>query len=133
MKFLDRSFKRHGKNSVVYVSFGTFYGMSLRPDLIELLLESLLHSGKAFLFAVNKLKPLLSKRILARLEQSELAHITDFSPQHHVLAHPVTGWYLVSFRIASCSVSRLTELVCCRLRRTRDKALLRKAFSLVCR
>lgn len=95
LAFLDDCLGHFGPNSVVYISFGTFYGMSSRPDLIELLLHTLLESRRPFVYAVNKMKPYLSHAIKRRIEEAELAHMVDFSPQHHVLAHLATGWYLV--------------------------------------
>lgn len=97
LSFLDACEHQFGINSVVYISFGTFYGMSSRVDLIEMVLHSLLHSKKPFVYAVNKLKMFHSTEIQAEMERSPTAHMTDFSPQHHVLAHPATGWFLVRF------------------------------------
>lgn len=80
-------------------SFGSEYSPSKRPDLLELLVDTLLDTRDPplpFLFATATTGELLSDAIHERVQKSEIGRFVRFAPQQLVLQHPATGWFLVS-------------------------------------
>ncbi|KAF8327593.1 uncharacterized protein EI90DRAFT_3126930 [Cantharellus anzutake] len=97
IEFLDDCEKRFGANSVVYISFGSLYSPSQRPDLLETLIESLLSTEPPlpFLLATATIGDVISDRVRKLVSESGgKGLITGFAPQLHVLQHPATGWFL---------------------------------------
>ncbi|KAF8305675.1 hypothetical protein DL93DRAFT_304678 [Clavulina sp. PMI_390] len=102
LAFLDEAERRFGEQSVLYISFGSEYSPSLRPDLLELLVDTLLSTTPPlpFLFATATTGKLLSSEIHERVlrtrinERGAFGMFTKFAPQMTVLEHPATGWFL---------------------------------------
>ncbi|GJJ10980.1 hypothetical protein Clacol_005209 [Clathrus columnatus] len=109
--FLDKVYDSHGKNSLLYMSFGSaaFPNGDTPWQLIEIILDmkipfvrETISSGKHYLCnlpwsqiftmphgvtSINTLPPELG----SKLESSELALVTKWAPQRTILDHPVTG------------------------------------------
>jgi len=82
-----------------FQSFGSEYSPSKRPDLLEILVETLLTTNDPplpFLFATATTGGLLSPELHERVKKSGVGMFVMFAPQQLVLQHPVTGWFLVS-------------------------------------
>ncbi|KAF8305674.1 UDP-Glycosyltransferase/glycogen phosphorylase [Clavulina sp. PMI_390] len=105
LAFLDEAERRFGKQSVLYISFGSEYSPSLRPDLLELLVDILLDTSPPlpFLFATATTGQLFSSSIHERVLQTRTKEgdqagpfgmFSKFAPQMTVLEHPATGWFL---------------------------------------
>ncbi|KAF9515824.1 glycosyltransferase family 1 protein [Hydnum rufescens UP504] len=96
LSFLDSCEKRFGINSAIYVSFGTVYSPSRRPDLLLTLIDSLLSAEPPlpFVFATVTTYHLISEATRTKVIESGLGIITRFAPQQMVLQHPATGWFM---------------------------------------
>lgn len=99
LAFLDDKHRRFGANSVVYISFGSEYSPSKRPDLLETLVTTLLtpedpDNPLPFIFATATTTELFSPELYERVQKSGIGWFTRFAPQQLVLQHPATGWFL---------------------------------------
>ena len=128
MDFLDDSLARHGKGSAAYIrsassmhrvcplrltdyltlSFGTNFWPALRPELVTVIIESLLElsSPIPFVFATampnGKIEPELKKRV----ESSGRGLVVDWAPQVRVLRHEAVGMFLVGVYFLFWRMSR---------------------------
>ena len=87
-----------------------FFFPARRPDLITHLIETLLSlpNPRPFLLALGSPISSLSDDLRTRVAASGRGLICGFAPQHDVLAHPATGWFLSH----GGSNSALEALVC---------------------
>ncbi|KAL1948024.1 hypothetical protein VTO73DRAFT_12099 [Trametes versicolor] len=92
-KFLDDMLARGGKNSVVYVSFGSMLWPS-DPAKLDAVLDVLMSRRIPIVMS----QPPASTRLLddtrRKLAEYESAFCTDWIPQQAVLNHPAVGWCL---------------------------------------
>lgn len=94
LTFLDRMEARHGKNSVMYCSFGSAWFPIHRLSLVETLLRTLLQADYPFVFAyATELFP-VPKYLIDMIKGSENAMAVQVAPQMAVLHHPATGMFL---------------------------------------
>ncbi|GJJ14092.1 hypothetical protein Clacol_008349 [Clathrus columnatus] len=90
--FLDKTYETHGKNSLLYMSFGTsaFPNGETPWQLINIILDMKI----PLVFAMphgNTYENKLPEELRNRLESSELALVAKWTPQQLVLNHPATG------------------------------------------
>ncbi|GJJ10982.1 hypothetical protein Clacol_005211 [Clathrus columnatus] len=90
--FLNRVYNSHGKNSLLYMSFGTsaFPNGDTPWQLIGIILDMKI----PFIFAMphgDTYENILPPELGNRLESSELTLVTKWAPQQTILNHPVTG------------------------------------------
>ncbi|KIY47179.1 UDP-Glycosyltransferase/glycogen phosphorylase, partial [Fistulina hepatica ATCC 64428] len=88
---------RFGPHSALYISFGTVFTPSERPDLVETLIETLLAADPPFpfIFASGYIQKSLSPEIRSRVQASGRGLLADaFVPQQAILKHAATGWFL---------------------------------------
>ncbi|KAJ7627934.1 hypothetical protein DFH06DRAFT_725204 [Mycena polygramma] len=91
--FLDSMGSKYGKNSVLYISFGSVFWPKLDEqleDLIDALVE------KQFPFILCHPSPLatVSDAVLEKISTSGIGLATKWAPQQFILTHPATGWFL---------------------------------------
>lgn len=96
LAFLNDAQARWGRRSVVYVSFGTVIWPTLRPWLVEEILQTLIELGVPFIMATASAHGKLSKEMKARVNASGLGIVSDWVPQLKVLQHEATAVLLVS-------------------------------------
>lgn len=77
--------------------------MEKRPDLIELLMQMLfeVNSGPnglqiPFIFTTFTTKDLIPPELRQQIEKAGVGIFCQFAPQHLILRHPATAWFLVS-------------------------------------
>lgn len=76
--------------------------MEKRPDLIETLLHTLIAFNERstenkipFVFATATTSHFISAALREKAENLGIGHFCAFAPQHSILNHPATGWFLV--------------------------------------
>ncbi|KIY44861.1 UDP-Glycosyltransferase/glycogen phosphorylase [Fistulina hepatica ATCC 64428] len=96
LDYLDYCESHYGKKSVIYISFGTLFAPSERPELFETLVETLLAADPPlpFLFAGAYSRKYLTEDLKQRVNSSDRGMIAGFVPQQAALKHAATGWYL---------------------------------------
>ncbi|KAJ7146988.1 hypothetical protein C8R44DRAFT_864685 [Mycena epipterygia] len=95
--FLDKAVSQHGPNSVLYISFGSFFFPVATPKLIELLVTTLLdlETPFPFIFSLGGKMASLPKELIERANSSGKALICDFwVEQRAILHHGAVGWFL---------------------------------------
>ncbi|KAF9527938.1 hypothetical protein CPB83DRAFT_855468 [Crepidotus variabilis] len=113
MSFLDVAEKRFGSKSVLYISFGSTYSPSKRPDLLEVLVQSLLtvEPPLPFVFATATTGYLISDALRHRVKNSGgRGMFAKFAPQQRLLQHSATGWFLTHGGSNSVSESILNKI-----------------------
>lgn len=80
--------------------------MEKRPDLIETLIQMLLeiNSGSdglqlPFIFTTFTTKDLIPITLRQKIEQAGVGIFCKFAPQHLILRHSATAWFLVSLKV----------------------------------
>ncbi|KAF7305528.1 Indole-3-acetate beta-glucosyltransferase [Mycena chlorophos] len=99
VKFLDDAYARLGKNSVMYISFGSLFFPTANPKHVEAFVETLIASDFPFIFALprlgNNMKGGLSKAFIERINATRKGLICAFwLEQRPILQHEATGWFL---------------------------------------
>ncbi|KIK53865.1 glycosyltransferase family 1 protein [Collybiopsis luxurians FD-317 M1] len=87
---------RFGKKSVLYISFGTLFVPSQRPQLFDALIKTILAAEPPlpFVFAGAKSTGILSEEAKKAIERCGRGLLADFVPQQALLKHDATGFYL---------------------------------------
>jgi hypothetical protein len=96
MAFLDEEYKKHGKDSVIYISQGSLWFPFLRPEVILWLLESLYDHKIPFMYAHGGEMAALSQEVIEKFNKLEGCMVSKFAPQWQVLEHPAIGFFAVS-------------------------------------
>ncbi|KAF5379273.1 hypothetical protein D9757_010676 [Collybiopsis confluens] len=96
LSFLNDMESRYGKQSVLYISFGTLYVPSERPQLFDALIKTILAAEPPlpFVFAGAKSGGILSDSAKKLIEECGRGLLADFVPQQALLKHDATGFYL---------------------------------------
>ncbi|KAJ7146992.1 hypothetical protein C8R44DRAFT_973525 [Mycena epipterygia] len=93
--FLDNALSQYGPNSVLYISFGSFFFPTANPKLIETLVSTLLEKPFPFIFALGGKMATLPKELIERANFSGKGLICDFwVEQSRILHHRALGWFL---------------------------------------
>jgi len=97
LSFLDMALEKYGKNSAVYISFGSIAWPVYRPEMVEIIVDSLLaiEPPIPFVFATPKSPVMPVEKISAatrkRIHESGRGIVSDWAPQVRCLKHPATG------------------------------------------
>lgn len=94
MAFLDKVLEDHGKESLVYISFGSAFFPSERPDIVHAILDTLIAAKFPFLFAYATELFQVPTDLLTKCENIPNAMTIKVAPQLNVLHHPATGFFL---------------------------------------
>ncbi|KAJ3487391.1 hypothetical protein NLI96_g3558 [Meripilus lineatus] len=91
--FMDSVLKSHGPQSMVYMAFGSIF-WSVEPEKIWAFVDVLIE--KKIPFVMSHASPFASvpDSMKEKVEKSGLGILSKFTPQHSILAHPVTGWFV---------------------------------------
>lgn len=97
LSFLDKMESQYGPNSVLYVSFGTVFIPTERPQLFDALIKTILEAEPPlpFIFAGGKTNSILTAEAKEKIVNSGRGLLAGFVPQQAILKHKATGWYLV--------------------------------------
>ncbi|KAF5312054.1 hypothetical protein D9619_003768 [Psilocybe cf. subviscida] len=91
--FLNDKLAKFGENSVLFMSFGTMnWPESL--DNVEEVLGCLIEREVPFIFSYPAPAARLPEALIAKVNASGLGYLSKWVPQHYVLTHPATGWFL---------------------------------------
>jgi len=101
--FLEEMLVQHGKRSVFFISFGTLYWTTV-PEYIDELIDVLIEKKAPFILAYASSYAKLSEQQVEKIKLSGLGMLTKWSPQHFILNHPATGWF-----VTHCGFNGITE------------------------
>ncbi|KAI5123071.1 hypothetical protein M0805_000505 [Coniferiporia weirii] len=91
--FLDGALGTFGENSVVYISFGTVF-WTTEPEKVWAVFDALIALRVPFIFAHASPVAEVPESIIRKVAASGLGYISKWVPQHRVLHHKATGWFL---------------------------------------
>ncbi|KAJ6569865.1 hypothetical protein DFH09DRAFT_1277941 [Mycena vulgaris] len=114
--FLEIALGQYGPNSVLYISFGSFFFPVATPQLVEALVNTLLHLEKPFpsVFALGGKLASLPKQLIETVKASGKGLGCDFwVEQRAILQHAAVGWFLThgGFNSISESLSQGVPLI----------------------
>ncbi|GJE97774.1 glycosyltransferase family 1 protein [Phanerochaete sordida] len=91
--FIDGLLQMHGRQSMVYISFGTVFWSS-QPEMVWTLLDVLLEKSIPFIMAQASPLCQLPEHVAQKVRTSRIGLITPWAPQQLILEHPATGWFV---------------------------------------
>ncbi|KAJ6575655.1 hypothetical protein DFH09DRAFT_1031821 [Mycena vulgaris] len=114
--FLENAVGQYGAKSVLYISFGSLFFPIVTPQLVEALVNTLLHLEKhfPFIFALGGKMASLPKAFIETVNASGKGLICDFwVEQRAILQHAALGWFLThgGFNSVSESLSQGIPLI----------------------
>ncbi|TCD68440.1 hypothetical protein EIP91_010726 [Steccherinum ochraceum] len=104
-KFMDDVVEKYGEKKMIYMSFGSGFWPPV-PDKYEAFIDVLIEKRIPFIFSYASPIAQLSDAFRARVENSDVGFLSQFSPQQTILAHPAVGWF-----ISHCGQSSTLESV----------------------
>jgi len=90
---LERSFEKYGKQSLIYIAFGSVFWPKESNHVWELV-YTLLDLEIPFIFSHASLSGGIPDDITRRVSDSGLGLLLEWCPQQMILSHPATGWFL---------------------------------------
>jgi len=91
--FMDRILKSHGKQSLLYISFGSIF-WSKKPQTIWTFLDAVMDIKIPFILSHASPFATIPNDVATKVEQYGLGILSPWSPQQTILAHSATGWFL---------------------------------------
>ncbi|ORY26782.1 hypothetical protein BCR39DRAFT_540197 [Naematelia encephala] len=104
--FLDKALQQHGAKSVCYISLGSIFWPTLRPEIITVILRSLLDLSIPFVFATAASDATIPEELLDEVKRSGRGLIVKWVPQVQVLKHKAIGAFLTH-----CGWGSITESI----------------------
>ncbi|MCO5549601.1 hypothetical protein L7F22_003074 [Adiantum nelumboides] len=109
ISFMDRCQERHGKNSVVLLSWGTIWAPFRYPDILEAWIDEVLESGRPFILnrsaeLFSRLSPWIEEKLKVATE-ADIGFQTNWIAQRTVCRHPALGVFVSHCGYASASES----------------------------
>ncbi|KDR78382.1 hypothetical protein GALMADRAFT_138474 [Galerina marginata CBS 339.88] len=101
--FLNEMLSKHGKHSVLLISFGTMFWPTA-PEYVDEVIEALVEKKFPFIFAVTSPYSQIPDGLAEKVKASGLGMLTRWVPQQFILNHPATGWFL-----SHCGQNGVTE------------------------
>ncbi|KAI0790595.1 UDP-Glycosyltransferase/glycogen phosphorylase [Abortiporus biennis] len=92
-QFMDSVLKSRGEESLLYISFGSFF-WSTEPEKIWAFLDVVMEKNIPFIMSHGSPLAVVPDEVKAKVEKYSQGMLTPWSPQQAILAHPVTGWFL---------------------------------------
>ncbi|KAJ3795634.1 hypothetical protein GGU11DRAFT_872616 [Lentinula aff. detonsa] len=90
--FLERTRKKFGRKSLVYISFGTF-AYPPQPEKLQMLIKTLIDHQVPFLFSYPSPQA-TEEEVQALIKESGIGMAMQWCPQEEILQHDVTGWFI---------------------------------------
>ncbi|KAL5488481.1 hypothetical protein ACEPAI_6599 [Sanghuangporus weigelae] len=91
--FLNNALDKFGRNSIVYISFGTVWWSS-EPEKIWTFIDVLLEQGIPFLLSHASPVAIIPDELSIRVKASGLGYISRWLPQQLILRHKACGWFV---------------------------------------
>ncbi|KAM5530920.1 hypothetical protein V8D89_015410 [Ganoderma adspersum] len=94
-EFLDATLKMSGEKSLVYISFGSMFWPSTKPENVWAVLDVLIELNIPFIlshaspFAAN-----VPEEIQQKVKAYGKGVLSPWTPQQLILDHPATGWFI---------------------------------------
>ncbi|KAF8528370.1 hypothetical protein BU17DRAFT_61044 [Hysterangium stoloniferum] len=92
ISFLDKNLKELGPNSLLYISFGSFFWPE--PEHIWMLIDILLKLKFPFILAHASPNAVIPPDVSLKVQASGTGLLSPWAPQHLILDHRTTGWFL---------------------------------------
>ncbi|KAF8528365.1 hypothetical protein BU17DRAFT_38250, partial [Hysterangium stoloniferum] len=92
ISFLDKNLKELGPNSLLYISFGSFFWPE--PEHIWILIHILLELKFPFILAHASPNAVIPPDVSLKVQASRTGLLSPWAPQHLILDHRATGWFL---------------------------------------
>ncbi|KAF8528379.1 hypothetical protein BU17DRAFT_80691 [Hysterangium stoloniferum] len=90
--FLDKNLKELGPNSLLYISFGSFFWPE--AEHIWILIDILLELKFPFILAHASPDAVIPPDVSLKVQASGTGVLSPWAPQQLILDHPATGWFL---------------------------------------
>ncbi|KAJ3554094.1 hypothetical protein NM688_g3283 [Phlebia brevispora] len=103
--FMTRTLELHGPNSLIYISFGSFW-WSTEPEKIWAFLDLLLERKIPFIFSHASPFAQVPDGVREKVKNAGTGLFSPWSPQEYILSHPVTGWF-----VTHCGFNSLIESI----------------------
>ncbi|TCD71970.1 hypothetical protein EIP91_000102 [Steccherinum ochraceum] len=107
MKFMDETLVKHGKHSMLFISFGS----AIWPpefEKFDAFVDVVIENRIPFLLSHGSPFAQLPEPFKAKVQESASGFLTPWSPQQTVLNHPVVGWF-----VSHCGHNSTLEAVSC--------------------
>ncbi|KAJ7174998.1 UDP-Glycosyltransferase/glycogen phosphorylase [Mycena crocata] len=91
--FLDSMGSKYGKDSVLFISFGSVFWPA-RPEQLEDLIDALTEKKFPFILCHGSPFATVPDALMDKIKTSGLGIATKWCPQQLILNHPTTGWFL---------------------------------------
>ncbi|PSR79624.1 hypothetical protein PHLCEN_2v6925 [Hermanssonia centrifuga] len=92
-EFMGQTLKTHGKQSLVYISFGSVF-WPVQAEKLWAFLDVLLEKDVPFIMSHGSPFAQIPDAVTEKVKASGLGLFSPWSPQQTILAHPVTGWFV---------------------------------------
>ncbi|GJJ16201.1 hypothetical protein Clacol_010497 [Clathrus columnatus] len=102
--FLDTVWKTYGDRSLLYISFGSHFWP--HGEGVWKVIEVILEMKIPLILSFNSKDFEMPFQMQKRLDSSNIALVSTWVPQHVILGHPVTGWFMTH-----CGNNSVTESV----------------------
>jgi len=90
--FLNNILKSHGENSLLYISFGSYFWPPI--DRLQKFIDVLFELEFPFLLAHGSPLAVIPPELVEKVKGSKIGLLSGWAPQHLVLNHRATGWFL---------------------------------------
>ncbi|KIK62654.1 glycosyltransferase family 1 protein, partial [Collybiopsis luxurians FD-317 M1] len=94
LRFLDSIQEQFGPNSLIYISFGTFFWPP-QQEKLDALIGTLIANKKPFILShASPLAAQIPSELLTSIRSSGIGLALSWSPQETILHHEATGWFI---------------------------------------
>ncbi|KAF8515046.1 UDP-Glycosyltransferase/glycogen phosphorylase [Hysterangium stoloniferum] len=90
--FLEQSLERHGKHSIVYISFGSVCWP--KPEYLWKLIDVLIERQTPFILVKGSSVSGIPPETADKIRETGLGLISAWTPQQMILEHQATGWFV---------------------------------------
>ncbi|KAJ7121067.1 UDP-Glycosyltransferase/glycogen phosphorylase, partial [Mycena epipterygia] len=91
--FLDAMQSQYGERSVLFISFGTVFWPTVKEQLEELV-DSLIEKKLPFILCHASPFATVDETLVEKIQASGVGIANSWFPQHSILNHPATGWFM---------------------------------------
>ncbi|KAI0743896.1 UDP-Glycosyltransferase/glycogen phosphorylase [Daedaleopsis nitida] len=92
--FLDNTLAQSGDKSLIYISFGSVFWPTKSPEKLWAFLDVLMGLSLPFILSHASPFALIPDEIKDKVQVYGNGLLSSWTPQQHILDHPVTGWFV---------------------------------------
>ncbi|TBU37221.1 UDP-Glycosyltransferase/glycogen phosphorylase [Dichomitus squalens] len=93
-ELLDAALKTFGEKSLVYISFGSIFWPSSKPENVWAVLDVLMELNIPFILSIASPFAKVPEEIKTKVKAYGKGVISSWTPQQLILDHPATGWFI---------------------------------------